>query len=109
MLVGFMVFNTTFNNISDISWQSVLLMDETDSPEKTIDISHIADKLYHRMVDTSGVGTYRFHCIYIYIQDGPKVGLHLVGMHFTFFLNILLHLYLFVTIIFVQYCLCTFV
>ena len=42
-------------------------------------------------------------------QGGPKVGLHLVGTHFTFFLNILLHLYVFVTIIFVQYCLCTFI
>ena len=26
---GFMVFNATFNNISAISWQSVLLMEET--------------------------------------------------------------------------------
>jgi prepilin signal peptidase PulO-like enzyme (type II secretory pathway) len=28
-LVGLMVFNTTFNNISVISWQSVLLVEET--------------------------------------------------------------------------------
>jgi hypothetical protein len=27
-----MVFNATFNNISVISWQSVLLMDETGGP-----------------------------------------------------------------------------
>ena len=27
-----MVFNTTFNNISVISWQSVLLMEETEVP-----------------------------------------------------------------------------
>ena len=27
-----MVFNTTFNNISVISWQSVLLMEETGGP-----------------------------------------------------------------------------
>ena len=27
-----MVFNTTFNNISVISWQSVLLVDETGGP-----------------------------------------------------------------------------
>ena len=26
---GFMVFNTTFNNISVISWRSVLLVEET--------------------------------------------------------------------------------
>jgi hypothetical protein len=30
--VRFMVFNTTFNNISVISWQSVLLVEETGIP-----------------------------------------------------------------------------
>ena len=30
-----MVFNTTFNNISVISWQSVLLVEENEYPEKT--------------------------------------------------------------------------
>ena len=29
-----MVFNTTFNNISVISWQSVLLVEETGVPEE---------------------------------------------------------------------------
>jgi len=29
-----MVFNTTFNNISGISWQSVLLVEETGVPGK---------------------------------------------------------------------------
>jgi hypothetical protein len=31
-LVWFMVLNTTFNNISVISWQSALLMEETRVP-----------------------------------------------------------------------------
>jgi hypothetical protein len=31
-LVGFMVLNTTFNNISVLSWQSVLLVEETGVP-----------------------------------------------------------------------------
>ena len=31
-LVWFMVFNATFNNISAISWQSVLLVEETGVP-----------------------------------------------------------------------------
>ena len=35
------VFNVTFNNISVISWQSVLLV------EKTTDLSEVTDKLYH--------------------------------------------------------------
>jgi predicted ATP-dependent endonuclease of OLD family len=30
-----MVFNATFNNISAISWQLVLLMEEPEYPEKT--------------------------------------------------------------------------
>jgi len=29
---GFMMFNATFNNISVISWQSVLLVEETGVP-----------------------------------------------------------------------------
>jgi len=29
-----MVFNATFNNISVISWQSVLLVEETGAPEE---------------------------------------------------------------------------
>ena len=31
-MVCFMVFNATFNNISAISWQSALLMEETKVP-----------------------------------------------------------------------------
>ena len=42
----FIVFNATFNNISVISWRSVLLMEET---EKTTDLS-VTDKLYHIML-----------------------------------------------------------
>ena len=36
-----MVFNTTFNNISVISWQSVLLVEETGVPEKTTDLLQV--------------------------------------------------------------------
>jgi hypothetical protein len=39
----FMVFNATFNNILVISWQSVLLMEETRVPEKTTDLSQVND------------------------------------------------------------------
>jgi hypothetical protein len=46
----FMVFNTTFNNISAISWWSVLLLEETIIPEKTTNLSQVTDKLYLRML-----------------------------------------------------------
>ena len=49
-LVWFMVFNATFNHISVISWQSVLLVDETGIPGKTTELSQITDKLYHIML-----------------------------------------------------------
>jgi hypothetical protein len=44
LMVWFMMFNTTFNNISVISWQSVLLIEE---PKKTTDLPRVSDKLYH--------------------------------------------------------------
>ena len=40
--VCLMVFNATFNNISVISWRSVLLVED---PEKTTDLSKVTDKL----------------------------------------------------------------
>jgi len=45
--VRVMMFNVTFNNISAISWLSVLLVEETGVPEKTTDLSQVTDKLYH--------------------------------------------------------------
>ena len=42
-----MVFNAPFNNISVISWRSVLLVEYT---EKTTDLPQVTDKLYHIML-----------------------------------------------------------
>ena len=52
-LVGFMVINFTFNNISVIFWRSVLLMEETQYQGKTTDLPQVTDKVYHIMVYTS--------------------------------------------------------
>jgi len=45
---GVMVFNATFNNISAITWRSVLLVEETRVPEKTTDLPEVTDKLDHK-------------------------------------------------------------
>ena len=45
-----MVFNTTFNNISVISWQSVLLVEETRLPGENHDLLQVTDKVFHIML-----------------------------------------------------------
>ena len=50
VVVVIMVFNATFNNISVMSWRSVLLVEETEYSEKTTDMSQVTDKLYHIML-----------------------------------------------------------
>ena len=47
-----MVFNATFNNISVVSSQSVLLVEETT------DLSQVTDKLYNIMLYTSSWSTF---------------------------------------------------
>jgi hypothetical protein len=48
-----MVFNVTLNNISVISWWSVLLVEITGVPEKTSDLSNVTDKLSHNAVSST--------------------------------------------------------
>jgi hypothetical protein len=48
--VRVMVYITTFNNISAITWRSVSLVEET---ETTTDLSQVTDKLYHNVVSST--------------------------------------------------------
>ena len=51
MDVWVMVFNATYNNISVISWRSVLLVEEIGVPgPRKPDLSQVTDKLYHIML-----------------------------------------------------------
>ena len=46
-----MVFNTTFNNISDMLWLSVSLVEKSE--EKTTDLLQVTDKLLSHNVVSS--------------------------------------------------------
>ena len=78
--VNVIAFNTTFNNISVVSWRSVLLY-----PEKITDMSQVIDNLYHTMLyrvhlAVIGIRTNNWLLRYLKIQlpydhdhDGPHI------------------------------------
>jgi hypothetical protein len=45
-----MVFYVTFNNISAISWRSVLLVEEPEVPGENTELSQVTDKLHDVML-----------------------------------------------------------
>jgi hypothetical protein len=82
-IVCFMVFNTTFNNIAVISWQSVLLVEETGQPgENHRPVTSHWQTLSHNVVhlalieirthNTSGDRHYCIGSCKSKYHDGPK-------------------------------------
>jgi hypothetical protein len=45
-----MVFNTTFNNISVISWRPVSIVEETGVPGENHNLLQVPPRLYHIML-----------------------------------------------------------
>jgi hypothetical protein len=56
-----MVLNATFNNISAISWLSVLLVKETRVPGEPTDLPQVTDKLYQTSFNKCRVSNYSNH------------------------------------------------
>jgi hypothetical protein len=46
LIDSLLVFYPTFSNISAISWRPVLVVEETEYPERTTDHGQATDKLY---------------------------------------------------------------
>jgi hypothetical protein len=84
-----MVLNATFNNITSISWRSVLLVEETGVPGEKHRPAQVTDKLDHKVlyqvhlalagielttlvvIGTDYIGSYKIQQPYAHDHDGP--------------------------------------